>query len=396
MQFQVRASDRNGEVLSLAVEAATADAAVRLAGVDPADVLSVRPLAALRWWPRRRASGFPIVFFSQELLALLGAGLGLVEALEGLAEKEQRPDVRDTLQRLLARLREGQPLSLAMEGAGGVFPPLYVATVRASEQTGVLADALGRYVAYQAQVDTVRKKIVNACIYPALLLGVGWLVILFLMVYVVPRFATVFEGAHKELPLASRLLLDWGMLLHGRGTLVLVVALGLAALAVYAFSRPLVRAAALRTLWRIPALGERMHVYQMARFYRTLGMLLRGGVPLATGMEMVGGILDAAQQERLQAALRLVREGRSVSHALEASRLATPIALRMLRVSERAGNMGEMMDRIAAFHDEDMARWVEWATRLFEPVLMAVMGFVIGAIVILMYMPVFELAGSVG
>lgn len=392
MRFQVRALQRSGDVVSLSVEAASAESAVRLAAVAPADVLSVRPLSSWHPWGRRRS--FPLQIFSQELLALLAAGLGVVEAIEALAEKEQRAEVRDTLQDIVARLQQGQPLSLAMEGAGVAFPPLYVATVRASEKTGALIDALGRYVAYQGQLDAVRKKIVSASIYPALLLVAGSLVILFLLGYVVPRFASVYEGSPRELPLLSRLLLEWGTLLQAHATAVLAVLLVVVGAGLHTLSRPATRASLLRSLWRIPALGERMHAHQLARFYRTLGMLLRGGVPLVRGLEMVSDILQPALRARVAIALDHIRGGRSVSQAMEAADLATPVALRMLRVGEHAGSMGEIMDRIAAFHDEEMARWIEWATRLFEPILMAVIGLVIGLIVVLMYLPIFELAGS--
>ncbi|HEX7888780.1 MAG TPA: type II secretion system F family protein [Ramlibacter sp.] len=393
MRFQVRAFERSGEIVTLSVEASSPEAALRLAAIDAADVLSVRPRMALDW--PRRPRRFPLVLFSQELHALLGAGIGLLEAIEALAEKEHRAEVRGTLQHVAARLKEGQPLSLALEGAGDVFPPLYVAMVRASEKTGALGDALARYVGYQSQVDQVRKKILGASIYPLLLLVAGGLVILFLLAYVVPRFATVYEGTHRDLPLLSRLLLEWGRLLQANGTLVLGLFAVAVAAGLYALTRPGTAAAFLRALWRIPALGERMRVYQLARFYRTLGMLLRGGVPLASGIDMVAGLLPPAERASAAVALQAVREGRSVSQAMEAAQLVTPVALRMLRVGERAGNMGEMMDRVATFHDEDMARWVEWVTRLFEPLLMAAIGLVIGAIVILMYLPIFELAGSV-
>lgn len=394
MRFQVRAFERSGGVVTVSVEAASAEAALRVVAIDAADVLSVRPQASP--WPWRGAARgrFPLVLFTQELLALVGAGIGLVEALDALAEKEQRAEVRDTLQHISLRLAEGQPFSVALEGAGSVFPPLYVAMVRASEKTGALGDALGRYAAYQAQVDTVRKKIVSASIYPVLLLAAGAVVVLFLLGFVVPRFASVYEGAHRELPLLSRLLLDWGRLLHANGALVAAAFAGLAVAALYGLSRAPVRASVMSAIWRIPAIGERMRVYQLARFYRTLGMLLRGGVPLVGGMEMVSGLLAPAERQRLQSAVQSIREGRSVSQALESAQLVTPVALRMLRVGERAGNLGEMLERIAAFHDEDMARWVDWVTRLVEPLLMAAIGLVIGLIVVLMYLPVFELAGS--
>ena len=138
-----------------------------------------------------------------------------------------------------------------------------------------------------------------------------------------------------------------------------------------------------------------MHVYQLARFYRTLAMLLKGGIPVVTALDMVSGLLQPALRGQLKLASNSIREGRTISQAMEAYELTTPVALRMLRVGERTGNMGEMMERIATFYDEEMARWVEWFTKMFEPLLMALIGAVIGLIVILMYMPIFDLAGSV-
>jgi general secretion pathway protein F len=137
-----------------------------------------------------------------------------------------------------------------------------------------------------------------------------------------------------------------------------------------------------------------MRVYHLARFYRTAGMLLRGGTPLVTALGMVAGLLPPDLRARLARATVRIREGASISTAMDECDLATPVASRMLRVGEKSGDMAEMMERIAVFHDEELARWIEWFTRLFEPLLMALIGVVIGAIVVLMYLPVFELAGS--
>jgi general secretion pathway protein F len=149
-----------------------------------------------------------------------------------------------------------------------------------------------------------------------------------------------------------------------------------------------------RQIVRIPSVGERVRVYQLTRFYRTVGMLLAGGTPVAQALTLVAGLLHEELRARLEGAVRLIREGQSISVSLHGEGLTTPVALRMLRVGERTGRMGEMMERIAAFHEEELARWVERFTRTFEPVLMAVIGLVIGGIVVLMYFPIFELAGS--
>jgi len=145
---------------------------------------------------------------------------------------------------------------------------------------------------------------------------------------------------------------------------------------------------------RFPAIGERVRIYQLTRFYRTMGMLLSGGTPIAQAIGMVSGLLDQDLRQRLEGALKRVREGKPISASLDAQSLTTPVALRMLRVGERTGQMGDMMERIADFHEEELSRWVERFTRMFEPLLMAVIGIVIGGIVLLMYFPIFELAGS--
>ncbi|HYI86458.1 MAG TPA: type II secretion system F family protein, partial [Burkholderiales bacterium] len=341
-----------------------------------------------------RSSRFPLPLFSQELLVLLAAGLSLVEALETLAQKEKRAEWRAVLASLLAVLRQGQPLSSALEQAPAAFPPLYVATVRAAEKTSDLVPALTRYVAYQAQLDTIRRRVVNASIYPLLLIGVGGLVTLFLMLYVVPRFGKIYAERSADLPLFSQLLIAWGELVQGHAAFVIIALGAIVVGTVFVLRQTRVRAALGNALWRVPAIGEHLKVYQLARFYRTTGMLLKGGMPLVTALGMAAELLHPVLREKLAAASRAISEGQAVSTSLDANGLATPVALRMLAVGDRSGSMGEMMERIAGFHDEELARFVDWFTRLFEPLLMAAIGLVIGAIVVLMYMPIFELAGN--
>ena len=155
------------------------------------------------------------------------------------------------------------------------------------------------------------------------------------------------------------------------------------------------RAALGARIARIPALGSRLHVYQLARLYRTVGMLQRGGTPMVTAMRMSAGLLGANLRSNFANATQAVREGRSIADAMEQYGLTTPVATRMLRVGERSGNMGDMLERIAAFYDEELSRWVSLVTRLIEPALMSLIGVVIGVIVVLMYFPIFELAGSI-
>lgn len=391
MRFRVKSLQPDLAMASTTVEAVDeADARRQVAALGHSVVSVARAAAG----GARGQAAFPVLLFSQELLALLNSGVGIVEAVETLTEKESRPGVREVLQRILQSLREGQTLSAALSAQPQAFPPLYVASVRASERTSNLAEALQRYIVYATQLETLRGKLVNAAIYPAMLIGVSLLVIAFLMGYVVPRFAHIYEDMGDQLPWMSRLMLQWGQGVEQHGPLLLAGLVALVVVMVAGGGRWLGQRL-LQQLWRVPAVGERMRVFQLARLYRTLGMLLRGGIAIVPALDMVGSLLSTALQERLAAATAAIREGRPLSQAFEQHGLTTAVALRMLRVGERTGNMGEMLERSAAFHDEELARWADWATRLIGPALMLVMGLVIGAIVVLMYLPIFQLAESI-
>jgi general secretion pathway protein F len=394
MQFLVKTLKPDSGVGITLLEAAdAADARRQVAALGHA-VLSVTRAPLLSRLGAKGATRFPLLLFSQELLSLLNSGITIVEAVETLAEKENRPAVRTVLQGIVSGLREGRPFSAALEDVPQAFPPLYVAPVRASERTSGLDEALSRYIAYATQLEILRGRLVSAAIYPALLVAVSALVILFLMGYVVPRFSHIYEDMGGDLPFLSRLLLQWGKVVESYWPVLIGLAAAVVVAAVNGGGRR-VGQRLLRLLWRFPAAGERMRVFQLARLYRTLGMLLRGGIPIVPALDMVSGLLSAALQPSLTSATQSIREGNAISQAFEASGLTTAVALRMLRVGERAGNMGEMMERVAAFHDEEMARWAEWVTRLLGPLLMLLMGLVIGAVVVLMYLPIFQLADSI-
>lgn len=395
MRYEVRAIHYTQPgVIVLHVEALTPVDARLQAEERGYQVLCVQAERLLRGFALGRPQPFPVVLFSQELVALLRAGLSLMESLETLAEKERHPAIGQVLHGILAKLREGRTFSAALQRFPSSFPPLFVATVQASERTGDLAEALARYVVYQGQVDAVRKKLVSASIYPLVLLAVGGLVMLFLLLYVVPKFSRLYEEVRGDLPVMSRLLLQWGHVIERHGAEVVGGLVATLAGTLFLATRRSTRDWLKERVRSVPALSHRFLVYDLARFYRTLGMLLRGGTPVVPALGMSANLLPAALQSRLTLATAAIREGQSISSAMERHALTTPVALRMLRVGERSGQMGDMMERIAGFYDEDIARWVEWASRLIEPILMAVIGLVIGIIVVLMYFPIFELAGS--
>lgn len=396
MRFLVKAARADNAVLSLEIESSTEAALREHPELRGCTILSVEPLRNPFSLARlRSASRFPVLLFSRELLSLLTAGLSLTESMDTLVEKEHNMANRKLLEAVRAALYQGKSFSDALQAFPQVFTQFYVATVRASERTGSLAEALGRYVKYQEQTDVVKKRIVSASIYPAVLIVAGGGATLFLMFYVVPRFSLVYEDIRGDIPFFSKLLIHWGQLVSSHAALVSGAIVAVVGLAVYGLSQARFRALIMRRIQRIPAVGERLRLYHLSRLYRTLGMLLRGGVPMVTAIEMSRGLLSADLQDKLAAAEHDIRNGVAASQAMERNQLGTPVSARMLRVGERAGQMGEMMDRTAEFMDEELARWIDWFTRLFEPLLMGAIGIVIGLIVILMYMPIFELANSI-
>src|SRR5688572_8126565 len=394
MRFDVLAVDARQQVVALSLQAANAAFAAEEVRKQGLSLISLQG-RGLRLPMPRRGQRFPTTLFSMELMSLLEAGLNLVEALQTLTEKEGQGERQVVLSGMLSAIHRGEPFSQAIAAFPQHFSPLYVATVKASERTGNVREALGRYIAYQEELERVKKKIVSASIYPAILSVVGALVIGFLMFYVVPRFAAVYEDMAGTLPFFSRLLLGFGHFVGKHAALLGSALVCGAAAALWAFSRQDVRGWLNTQLWRIPAVGSRMKTYQLARLYRTAGMLLRAGIPAVRALDMVRELLAAHLRPSLARARSLIEQGQPISAAMGAAGLATPVAARMMSVGERSGDMGEMFTQIARFHDDEVARFIDWFTRAFEPLLMTVLGVAVGAIVVLMYMPIFELAGSI-
>lgn len=337
---------------------------------------------------------FPLLLFSQELLALLEAGLNLSEALGTLLAKERQTGPRAVLHQVVQALNEGRNFSDVLALMPQQFPDVYIATVRASERTGDLPRALSRYIAYQMQFELLRKKLVSAAIYPAVLLGVGGLVTLFLLGYVVPRFSAVYESSGRELPWLSGLLLSFGRTIYTHWDFALAVLVLIVWAAVWSVRRPAGRAWLVNQALRVPLLAAQAQQFRLARFYRAVSLLLTAGIALPRALEMVAGLLSLHQQRQLLQCRASIEQGKALSVALVENQLVTSVAESLLKVGERSGQMAEMLERAAAFADDEFGRWIDWASKLLEPLLMTVLGVVIGTIVVLMYMPIFELAGS--
>src|SRR5256712_8757827 len=221
MRFNVHALDAQQQVVALSLDAASETLARDMAEQRGLAVFSIEGKRTL---PRlRRVGAFKPALFSIELLSLLEAGLNLVEAMQTLAEKDVAGERQQVLSGVLAAIHRGEPFSRAVAAFPQHFSPLYVATIKASERTGNVKEALSRYIAYQEELERVKKKGVSASIYPAILVIVGALVLGFLMLYVVPRFAQVYEDMSGTLPFFSQLLLAFGSFVGKHGFLLFYV-----------------------------------------------------------------------------------------------------------------------------------------------------------------------------
>lgn len=394
-EFDVVMRSAAGQHRSVRVPASDAAQAATLAGVDGWQVLACEPRAPRRAAPPRpaRARGAEMAAFAQELASLVAAGLAIPQALQTLARSAPAGGLRSVLERASAALREGMPLSAALERQQ-VFPPLLVATVRASEMTGHLSESLSRYAGHQERLRGLREKVVGAAVYPMLLLSVGALVVLFLLVAVVPKFAALIETTHQELPWSSALLMTWGRAVSARpGTTAVTALAAVAALAVLV-RRLLADGGRARWVEALPVVGRIVREFRQTQLFHTTAMLLQGGIPLPRALAMCEPLLGDADRERLAATVALLQQGRAPSGALQATGLADELACGMVAVAERTGALAEILERVAAFKEARLQRAIDWASRLIEPLLMIGIGLVIGAIVVMMYLPIFDLAAS--
>jgi general secretion pathway protein F len=392
VRLRVRGGDGDERVVEFPVSD-TAEAVQRAASRGLQVLAIETPVAATAALADRQAK-FPLMLFSQELLALLEAGLNLTEALATLLAKERQAAARKVLREVVDALGEGRNFSDVLAERPAHFPEVYVATVRAAERSGDLGRALARYIAYQLQFEVIRKKLISVAIYPLMLLSVGAFVTLFLLGFVVPRFSVAYQSADREMPWLSKVLLVVGQSIYGHWQIVLPGLVLILVLLAWAVSRPAGRRFLVDQFLRLPWLAEKSAEFRLARFYRAVSLLLASGIALPRAMAMVSGLLGPAQRLGLDRARIAVDEGKSLSTALVAAGLANVVTESLIKVGERSGQLAEMLERSARFQDDDFARWVDWASKLLEPVLMAVIGIVIGAVVVLMYLPIFDLAGS--
>ncbi len=389
MDFRLRVASASSSPHNIRLQAGSVEQARSEAEKQGYVVLTVKPYGL-----KLGRQKFPLLLFTQELTVLLRSGLLLTQSLETLSEKEKNQEVRTTLLTLVDSIRSGRTFSDALAAQPAHFPSLFIAMVRACETTGNLAEGLERFARYLEQVDVLKKRLVSASIYPALILGFGFLVMLFLLGYVVPRFSQIYEARSTDLSTASEVLLFMGTVVEAHGPLLLLLFLGFLALSVLFFSRPAVRARIGEMMTHTPMIGERIRTYHLSRFYRTFAMLLRSGIPVVSALSMISELLGMTVKTHVDKARQFILDGQTFAQSMQKADLVTPVAVQLFRVGENAGNLDQMMEQAANFHEEEMIRWVDAFSKLVEPILMALLGVVIGLIVFLMYLPIFELASG--
>ena len=399
--FNTVALDAQGRVRSVQVEAANKDQARAIIAAQGHTVIECARvglqgggLSLARLWPRQRSNALDTVAFSQDLATLMEAGVTVRDGVDALARREASPARRQVLERVNVMISQGQSFSAALEHSRA-FPDLLVATVAASEQTGDVATGLARYARHQQSLRQVRDRFVAAGIYPMLLVGVGSLVMLVLLGIVVPRFARIIDAQGRELPFLSKLLMAWGGFVDAHPIVPVAMFAAFVGFLWYGLSQwknPDVRK---RWLAKIPGVARLVREFQHLQMYRTTAILTSRGITVHRALLYSLDLLSPPDRVRLQQSLARMREGATISDALSGCGLSDVVATSMLAVAESSGALPEMLDRIADFYERSLQRNIEIVSRLIEPILMIVFGIVIGGIVILMYLPIFDLAASV-
>lgn len=346
---------------------------------------------------RRQIDNRVLLTFNQEMLVLIKAGMPIMQVLDTILERHESGRLAEVLRQVREDVKGGAALSAALEKHGRLFPHLYVASIRAGERTGDLPRTIRRYIQYLKKVEVVRKKIISAMFYPAILVIVAFMAITLLLVYVVPTFSQVYADAGSQLPLPTQMLINFTTLLkHYFLFAVVLLLVAVAGLRSWAAS-PAGRFAVDSFKLNIPFLGDVYKKYSVAGFTRTLATVLGSGIPIIESLRMsIGTLNNLYMEKRLFEVVKYVEEGGRISAAFERVAIMPPLALRMLGVGEATGALEDMLIDISDYLEDELEERMHILTTAIEPAVMLVMGVIIGVIIITMYLPVFKIAGTVG
>jgi type IV pilus assembly protein PilC len=335
------------------------------------------------------------LIFNQQFVTLIRAGLPILKALDLLAERLTDPKLSQYIKGVREEVRNGALLSDAF-GRQGVFPPIYVTTVLAGERSGSLGEVIERYITYQKMSLSVRKKLLVSLLYPSVLVALSSALIVFLVTYVVPNFAELYSSMNAQLPMPTQILIAVGTTARN------YVLLGFVLLVTGVFTfrwwsrTPNGSERIDRVLLKIPVAGETWLKYQVAQFSRVLGTLLIGGIPLLQALDTAADSLGTQVLKRvLQQAVKMVREGQSLSSALRQTKIFPGLSIDMIEVGESTGALPQMLGSVAEFYEDDVATRTTAALSLIEPAIMICMGIFVAFVLISLYLPIFSLADSI-
>jgi type IV pilus assembly protein PilC len=343
----------------------------------------------------RKVKQSQFVIFNQQLLTLTKAGLPILSSLDLLIRKQKDKNLQGLLQNIRERVKGGESLSDAF-AAQHVFPKIYTTTLLAGEKSGNMEEVLGRYIAFQRLALTFKKKLAVSLVYPALLVTVVLCMLMFLITYVVPQFAKLFENLNAQLPAITVFMLAVGTNAQRYAPFV---AVGLVLLFLFVWHWKNTDKGAERidaAVLKLPLLGDIWLKYQVANFSRMLSTLLTGGLPLVPSLETAGASMGSRQiLNSIAIAAGRVREGQTLSKSLEERKIFPDLSVEMIEVGESTGALPAMLNSVAEFYEEDVQTALGAAMALIEPVILIVMAVVVGGILISLYLPIFTLGSNI-
>ncbi len=391
--FAYRSTTMEGQIAEGVIEAPDEKAAVerlKNTGVIPLEVKAPRE-GILKARLRLRGRRVDLVTFTAELSALLGAGLPLDRSLNILAEISEHKEMKDIVQSLLRSIREGGSFSEALRKHPDVFSLLYVNMVRAGETGGVLDVILERLNEFLESAKELRDHVFSAMIYPTILFFTGGISIILLLTFVLPRFSVVFAELGSSLPLSTQILLAVSETLRSYGWIFFLAIAG-----AWLMFRSYIRSDRGRYWWdamKLKLMGDVIIKLETARFCRTLGTLLASGVPLLQALSNSGEIIsNRAVAAAVECVSKGAKEGKGISFPLSQTNVFPQLALSMIKVGEETGQLDQMLIRIAVTYEKSLRQAIKRFMAFLEPVLILVMGLVIGFIVVSVLLAIFSIS----
>jgi type IV pilus assembly protein PilC len=399
-EFIVRVGTPDGEIVERHVRAATVAAAqedLRRAGMHVFETKrGAISLADLIPRTRRVITTERFLTFNQELLALVRAGLPIIQSFDIMLERQKNLRFREVLLNIRDQIKSGVALSDAFATYGNLFPPIYSTSLRAGERSGDLEGVLRRFLRYQKIIVNLRKKVVGALVYPAVLVTLSTAMVFIMLTYVIPRFSEFYQGFNAELPLFTRIMIAFATGL--RSNLMFVI--GGAILIFVAFRRWVSTSG--RVMWdriklHIPLAGGILHRFAIMQFTQSLGTLLAGGTPMVPSIEIASqSVTNQEVSLRIFDIVKNVREGEPLWRSLESTGVMSDLAVEMIKVGESTGALTEMLANVSEFYDEEIEARLARVVAAIEPIILVFMGGVIALLLYAFYLPLFQLSSVSG